>query len=71
MEKRDTAFVEAPLGSGTAAANFDLEEERTDGKEVVEMPQLISDLAAILGDRRRLVSLRRMERERERERESE
>lgn len=51
MEKRDAAFADAAaLGSGTAAANFDLEEERTDGKAVVETPQLINELAAIGDD---------------------
>ena len=35
------------LGNGTAAANLDLEEERTEGNAVA-MPQLISVLAAMV-----------------------
>lgn len=38
---------------GTAAANLDLEEERTEGKAVVAMPQLIKVLEAIEEKERR------------------
>lgn len=46
--KREDALAPT-LGSWTAAANFDLEEERREGKAVVAaaMPQLIKVLAAI------------------------
>ena len=47
MVKRDEALAPTLLGSGIAAANLDLEEERTDGKAVLAMPQLINVLAAI------------------------
>lgn len=40
--------VDPAAGRGTAAANLDLEEERTEGKaEAVAMPQLISVLEAM------------------------
>lgn len=49
MVKREALAVPTP-GSRIAAANFDLEEERTEGKAVVAAarPQLIKVLAAIL-----------------------
>lgn len=40
----------AAAGSETAVTNLDLEEERTEGKAVVAMPQLIKVLEAILGE---------------------
>lgn len=46
MEKREEALAPTPE-IGTAAANLDLEEERTEGKAVVAMPQLIKVLEAI------------------------
>jgi len=46
MVKRDEALAPT-LGRGVAVANLDFEEERTDGKAVVAMPQLINVLAAI------------------------
>ena len=43
--KREEAFT---LGSETAVANFDFDEERTEGKAVaVAMPQLMSVFEAI------------------------
>lgn len=48
MEKRELELV-AAAGSGIDAANFDFDEERTEGKAGVATPQqLISVLAAIL-----------------------
>lgn len=46
MVKRDEALTPT-LERGVAVANLDFEEERTDGKAVVAMPQLINVLAAI------------------------
>lgn len=47
MEKREVALT-VEQGSETAVANLDLEEERTEGKAVVAMPQLINVLEDIL-----------------------
>lgn len=47
------AYFEVALaagGSETAVTNLDLEEERTEGKAVAAMPQLIRVLEAILGE---------------------
>lgn len=49
MEKRELEWA-AAVGSGIDAANFDLDEERTEGKAEVATPQLISVLAAISQD---------------------
>lgn len=46
MENLEDALTATPE-IGTAAANLDLEEERTEGKAVVAMPQLIKVLEAI------------------------
>lgn len=40
----------AAAGSETAVKNLDLEDERTEGKAMVAMPQLIRVLEAILGE---------------------
>lgn len=52
MENREDALTATPE-MGTAAANLDLEEERTEGKAVVAMPQLIKVLEAIEEKERR------------------
>ena len=49
MENLEEALAPT-LGSCTAVANLDLEEERTEGKAVVAMPQLIKVLEAIIID---------------------
>lgn len=43
----EEAFPQTP-GRWTALVNLDLDEERTDGKAVVEIPQLINVLEAIV-----------------------
>lgn len=46
MENLEEALAPT-LGSWAAVANLDLEEDRTEGKAVVAMPQLIKVLEAI------------------------
>ena len=52
MENREDALTATPE-MGTPTANLDLEEERTEGKAVVAMPQLIKVLEAIEEKERR------------------
>lgn len=47
MKRRELVLATA-AGSGIEAANFDLEEERTEGKAEVATPQLIRVLEAML-----------------------
>lgn len=47
MVNRAVVLV-APPATGTEAANFDLEDERTEGQTTAATPQLMNALAAIL-----------------------